>query len=374
MPAVQLLIKPASGNCNLRCSYCFYADVTAHREIQSYGIMQPETLKVLIRETFAYAENRVSIAFQGGEPMLAGLDFFREYIRLVEQYNVNKLPVEHAIQTNGTLITDEWAKFFTDQGFLVGLSLDGTRKNHDRYRLSTQGEGTFSDVWAKVQLLKDHEVEFNILTVVTRETAENVRKIYEFYKSRNLPWQQYIPCLNPLGEEDVIYDHTLTSDMYGEFLCELFDLWYEDFRQGTFVTNRYFENLVSMLLGQAPEMCGMLGVCAPQLVVEADGSFYPCDFYVLDEYHLGNIHELTLAEIDQNRRNSSFQSESIPVCEQCTACEWLPICRGGCRRHREPLSEAGALNIYCSAYQKFFSHAIGRLQQVAAYVERRNRV
>lgn len=365
MPPLQLLIKPASGNCNLRCQYCFYADVSAHRNVHSFGLMSHETLEALVRRTFAYAEGSVGIAFQGGEPMLAGIDFYRDYLSLVKKYNTAGLPMSHAIQTNGVLIDEEWAALFKEAGFLVGISLDGTRANHDLYRKDARLEGTFGKVWGCIQLLQEKGVDFNILTVVTADTVRRIRPIYDFYKKHGLIWQQFIPCLNPLDEMDTVHPYTLTPELYGEFLCQLFDLWYSDLRRGQIIHNRYFENLVAMLRGERPEMCGLTGVCTPQLVIEADGSVYPCDFYVLDEYRMGNLHEQDLAEIDQLRVDCEFLHESFAVAEKCKSCQWYPICRGGCRRHREHEDRADQLNIFCKSYERFFAHALPGLQRLA---------
>jgi uncharacterized protein len=374
MPPIQLLIKPASGSCNLRCRYCFYADVSAHRAKSSLGMMSLETLDRLLQQTFAYAEGRVSIAFQGGEPTLAGLPFYRAYIRLVEQYNTRNLPVQHGIQTNGILLDEDWAAFLAANQFLVGLSLDGTRGNHDRYRLNPQGEGSFAQVWPKVDLLRRHKVDFNVLTVITADTARRIRTIYPFFMEKGLVYQQYIPCLNPLDEPEANYPFTLTAELYGEFLCNLFDLWFADVSRGRFVYIQYFDNLIAMLSGRPPITCGMTGVCTPQLVVEADGSFYPCDFYVLDEYRLGNIHTHTLAELDAARFEGDFLKASLPRAAACEDCSYLPICRGGCRRHREPLPADGgaSLNRYCRSYKRFFAHALPRLQYLASRRPRPN--
>lgn len=200
MPALNIMIKPASGLCNLRCRYCFYRDVARNRDVDSYGIMTPETLEAVIREIFAYANTECTIAWQGGEPTLAGLDFFRHYIALEEKYNVRKIPVHRVIQTNGYVLDEEWAVFLAEHKFLTGLSLDGVRNSHDRNRVTPEGEGSFSKVFAAAKLLERHGVDFNILTVVNPETVSRIRQIYAFYGRQGFSYQQYIACLDPLGK------------------------------------------------------------------------------------------------------------------------------------------------------------------------------
>ena len=165
MPPISVLIKPASSLCNMRCKYCFYADITDNREVKSYGIMSEETLENLIKKAFEYASGSATFAFQGGEPTLAGLDFYRKLLQLEQKYNVKKIPVQNAIQTNGYVIDEEWAKFLAENKFLVGLSLDGTRDIHDSLRVDAAGKGTFSRVEKTAKLFKKHGVEFNILCV-----------------------------------------------------------------------------------------------------------------------------------------------------------------------------------------------------------------
>lgn len=369
MPPLSLLIKPASGLCNLHCRYCFYADEMAKRETFSYGIMTVETLEVILRRVFDDADGPVSLAFQGGEPTLAGLDFFRSAVALSRQFNSAKLPVSFTLQTNGILLDDQWAAFFAENHFLIGLSLDGFREIHDKYRVYPNGSGTFDVVMEKVELLKRHQVEFNILSVITRQTAGSVRKIFQFFKEHNLSYQQYIPCLDPLNEVRGGHDYSLTTKKYEHFLKTLFDNWYREISQGNAVHNRYFENLVGMLLLQPPESCGMIGHCSEQNVVEADGSVYPCDFYVLDQYRLGNLLTDSFEDIRRRRREIGFIQQSMEVHAACQACQWHPICRGGCRRDRQQSDGTLGLNYFCSAYQGFFSYAMPRLEQLARAVE-----
>lgn len=372
MPSLALLIKPASGACNLRCKYCFYADEMQKRSIPSFGVMSVETLSVVLQKAFAYADGPVSIAFQGGEPTLVGLEFFRQAVRLTEEYNTRNIPVHFSLQTNGIALNEEWAVFLAQQHFLVGISLDGTQPIHDKNRVFPDGAGSFSTVMDRIALLRRFGVDFNILTVVTRQTAGNIGKIYRFFQEQGLGYQQFIPCLDPLWETHGQQDYSLTANKYESFLKQLFDAWYRDLSQGRNVYNRYFDNLVGMLLLQPPESCGMLGHCTVQNVVEADGSVYPCDFYVLDEYRLGDLHTDSFADIDRRRKELGFIEDSMAVHPDCRVCKWFPICRGGCRRDRQQPDGTLGKNRFCSAYQGFFSYAMPRLEALAQALRRGN--
>lgn len=366
MPPVHLLIKPASGSCNMVCRYCFYRDETENREIGSYGIMSDQTLESVVCQTFEFAERECTFAFQGGEPTLAGLAFFRKLVDLVQGQNRRKIRVNYAIQTNGLCIDREWAEFFRQNQFLVGLSLDGNKEVHDSLRFDRQGKGTFSRTMRAAQLFDSHRVAYNILTVVTASLARNINRVYNFYSRNGFFYQQYIPCLDAIGETRGGRDFSLTPELYGKFLMDLFDLWYMDIKRGRRVSIRYFDNLLMILRDTPPEACGMLGCCSVQNVVEADGSVYPCDFYVLDPYKLGNLNEVGLKEIYQNRLSVNFLRDSLAKAPECQGCNWKNICRGGCRRDRDLFDGKGlGLNYFCESYKMFFSHAISRLQELA---------
>lgn len=361
MPPLSLLIKPASGGCNMRCVYCFYHDEAQNRAVASYGMMSEDTLETLIRKALDYAGGQCTFGFQGGEPTLRGLDFFRRAVEYQQKYNVHNVRIYNALQTNGLLLDSHWARFFKENGFLVGLSLDGGKALHDSLRRGSQGRGTFSRTMRAARLLESHEVDFNLLTVVTRQSAENITQVYRFLRREGLLYQQYIPCLDPLGAPRGSSPYSLTPKVFGGFLKTLFDLWYQDVRAGRFIYIRYFENLLGMLLGRPPEHCGLSGRCALQHVIEADGSVYPCDFYCLDQWRLGNILEEDFAALDSAATAQRFLEESLAAPEDCGGCEYRFICRGGCRRDREGLG----LNYFCQAYKEFFSYALPRLRELA---------
>lgn len=364
MKSICLLIKPASGHCNLSCRYCFYADECARREEGLRGRMTRETLEAIVRKALDFADE-CSFAFQGGEPTLAGLDFFRDYAALVKRHNTRGVKVNSSIQTNGILIDEEWARFFREEGFLAGLSLDGARETHDLYRRAPDGTGTFARVMRTAELFNRYGVEYNILTVVTKALVQKLDKTYRFYRGQHLLYQQYIPCIDPMEAQGQT-EYTLTAQDYGRFLCRLFDLWYEDVQAGRFIFIRYFENLVGMLCGTPPEACGMLGRCQPYYLLEADGSVYPCDFYALDRWRLGSLVTDSFAQLDQKRTELRFLEDSPTREPDCAACKWQPLCRGGCRRDRDPMGDGDLQkNRYCEGYRRFFAYAISRLEELA---------
>jgi uncharacterized protein len=367
MPPVSLLIKPASGSCNIRCKYCFYIDEMSNRNTALYGKMTDEILETMVKKGMEYADDSITFGFQGGEPTLMGLEFFEKFCRLKEKYNTKHLRVNCSIQTNGTLLNKEWARFFAKEKFLVGVSLDGPRSIHDKYRLSLDGGGTFQRVMRSARLLTQAEVDFNILTVLTEDSARDIERIYKFLVSKKFLYQQYIPCLDPLQKKNQGQNYSLTAETFGIALKKLFDLWFADVTAGIPVYNRYFDDLVKILAGYEPESCDMRGQCSIQYVVEADGGMYPCDFYVLDEYKIGNIMENSFDEIDIKRKEIQFIEKSIPMHSDCMECKWKNICRGGCRRNRERYQEKQlGLNRFCDAYKMFFPYAIERLMYLAA--------
>lgn len=369
MPPVSIMIKPASGLCNMKCDYCFYCDEMHKRTQDSYGIMTRETLKNVIRKSVLGAEGFCTIAFQGGEPTLAGIDFFEEAVHLAQHYNKNKIRIEYALQTNGYALTEKWCRFFKQHHFLVGLSVDGTKSIHDRYRRSKDGMPTYERILHSAELLSEYQIDFNILTVVHKETAKEIKTIYKEYRKRNWNYLQFITCLDPLKQTRGKEDYSLTPEAYGQFLTDLFELWYQDYQRGEQPYIRQFENYISILLGYPPESCEQRGVCGIQNVIEADGSVYPCDFYVLDQYCLGNLNRHSRKEIEDKRSKIGFMEQSFIHPAKCRECKWFSLCRGGCFRSRiETGQDREGINYFCKGYQLFFETCFERLRQIAAEI------
>lgn len=371
MPPVNVLIKPASSACNMACRYCFYRDVSAKRENAFEGMLSFETLEKVVIAAFEYAEDVCSFTFQGGEPTLAGLEFFRRLLRMQERCNKKGVFVRNCIQTNGLAIDAEWAQFLHDNRFLVGLSLDGPAEYHNENRCDFEGKGTWSRVMKTVRLFEEYKVDYNILCVVTGKNARSIGKIYEFYRKNNFRWLQFIPCLEPLGAARGQEAYYLPTKEYGAFLIRVFDLWIADLRRGEYRSIRHLDNWLSMCMGEPPEACNMTGRCAVQFVVEGDGGVYPCDFYVLDGWRIGTVGNESFAEMLESETAKAFIEQSIPIPPECEVCRWRQICRNGCRREREPLPNGTiGRNYYCEAYKAFFSAREQEIGEALAIIRR----
>ena len=368
---LTLLIKPASGQCNLRCKYCFYHDVVENRDVKNYGMMGEDTLDQLIKKAYEYANGMVSICFQGGEPMLRGFDFYHRVIECVEKHNTKHIPTSYSIQTNGTLIDIDWAKFFKANRFLVGISLDGYKDTHDLNRITVAGKGTFNQIQQAIQMLNKFDVDFNILCVVTSHIAQHPAKVYRFFKKQNIEYMQFIPCMDRLGQPMGRENYSLSPELYGRFLVTLFNEWFEDLMNGEYISIRMFDNIVNMLNGKQPEACDMQGVCSRGTVIEADGSVYPCDFYVMDEWKAGNVHSDDFESMIQSETMDRFVEISKHIDPACRECSYFSICRSGCRRYKEPIEDGKPLvNYFCESYKMFYSACLARLYQAARAVRR----
>lgn len=370
--SLSFLIKPASGRCNLGCRYCFYKDVAGHRDTEDFGIMSEATAGLLVERAFEHARESgavsINFGFQGGEPTLAGLPFFERFVELAQRKAEESATIrlDFSMQTNGILIDPAWASFLKKENFLLGVSIDGPRLLHDLYRTRRDGAGSFRDVMKGVEALRAAGVEMNALCVVDATTAQNAHNVYRFLRARGFEWLQFIPCLDPLGEEPGTHPWSLSPEAYGRFLKEIFELRYGEWKAGARVNVRWIDNLVAMAMGLPPESCGMSGCCAVNFIIEADGSVYPCDFHVTDEWRLGTLADSSFEEMRTGGKARRFVEMSLPVDSECASCFAFPLCRGGCRRDREPFSaEKPILNRYCSAFKDFFAHAGARIMEMA---------
>ena len=368
MPPLSLLIKPASSACNQACRYCFYHDIAEKRETACYGMMSEETLEIIVRRALSEATGECTFAFQGGEPTLVGLDFYRRLIALEKTYRRPDSRVINVLQTNGTLIDEEWASFLAEHGFFVGISLDGPSELHDLNRIDRDGDGTHSRVSRTIRLLSRYGVRFNVLSVLTSRSARHPDTLYRYFKRLGITHLQFIPCLDPYGEAHGEESYSLTPRLYGEFLKKLFDLWYADVTRGDAPRIRYFDNLLAMAAGAEPESCGMSGACRCQLVIESDGSVYPCDFYVFDHCRLGDVRDSSISDLLRSDATRRFLLSSSAVDPECKGCRWYPLCRGGCRRDRDRGDGLLGKNYYCDAYRAFFEYASDRLLGLAARI------
>ncbi len=366
MRSLSLLIKPASSLCNMRCRYCFYEDASEHRMRKSMGIMSPETTEQLVRGAFDYIGEggMVSFAFQGGEPTLAGADYFRHLLECVEQNRTRGSVVRYAIQTNGYSLEEELLELLRRHRFLVGISVDGEKPVHDGQRPDRQGKGTWMTVKGNLHRLQRAGLDPNALCVVTRAAARNPQKTYRALKELGLRYHQYIPCLDPLDALRGSMADSLTPKAYGKFLCGLFDCWYADWKLGQYVSVGLFEDFVFNAIGRPCVKCSASGACGQYLVIEGDGSAYPCDFYAVDQWCLGSIWDRSVAELFASERAADFAGARNNSPEECADCPWAQLCRGGCRR--DWVWEDGKVhNYYCAAYRIFFPYARDRLGEIA---------
>ncbi|MDD4849633.1 MAG: SPASM domain-containing protein [Gemmiger sp.] len=361
---LTVLVKPASGRCNLACRYCFYKDVAAHRAQFDRGLMAEGTAAALIEKTLAYAAGgQVSYCFQGGEPTLAGLDFYRFFIRTVESKNQSGSEVSYALQTNGILLDDAWCAFLKEQNFLVGLSLDGRAAQHDHWRVDAAGNGTFARVKAALLRLQQQGVPVNLLAVATPQVAAHIDDIWAFFVGLGCKNLQFTTSLEPVGQRPFTAPWALDNEQYYRFQKRLLDLYLAAWRAGQYVSVRHLDNLMRLAQGQPPEMCGLQGRCAGQLVVEADGTVYPCDFYCEDAYALGNILSTGVAALCESPALRRFTESSTKVEPRCRRCPAYPLCRGGCRRERDYAGDATLRpNLYCDARRRFYRYFVAQLQ------------
>ena len=353
MPAASIMVKPASGSCNLRCEYCFYRDVAQHRQTPGYGIMTKKTARALIESAAQYAGNAgITFVFQGGEPLLAGEDFFRFFIDTVKEVCGTACPVSYSLQTNGTLLTKNFAKLFSQNKFLLGLSLDGDFEAN-RFRTDADNKNVYRRVLQSAALLRRMGAEFNILSVVTGYSGSRIEKTFNSFAANGFKYLQFIPCLRAFGDtsESELY---MTCEQYAEFLLTLTRLYFDRLDSASPVSVRQLDNWLGICMGYPPEQCGMNGGCSRQFAVESNGNVYPCDFYCTDKWLLGNVNEMPLTDMAQSEAARSFIEQGDIRDEKCLTCEFYYLCRAqGCKRSREDAD-------MCKAYKEFFPYFIMR--------------
>lgn len=367
MPPLFLLIKPVSGRCNLSCDYCFYTDATQKRAEASPDQMDLSTLERLVQSALEYADGQCGFAFQGGEPTLAGLPFFQAVVALQKKHNHKQLRIHNSIQTNAYHLEDKLISFFKENKFLVGVSLDGSQTTHDLYRKTSKQAGSFDQVLENLGKLKSAGVDTNLLCVVHQAVAQAPREV--FSSLQKYQYLQFIACMEPQGAKSSPY--SLTTESYAHFLVETFNLYYQAFLSGRFVSVRNFDNYLKMLLGQPPENCAMNGRCRKYYMVEADGSLFPCDFYSTKDECLGSIHEASFLEREGCVRHKAFLERSWLTHPDCAACRWYPLCRGGCQKDRiavpgSPIKK----NRWCAAYMAFFESCLPQMEHMATLLSK----
>jgi uncharacterized protein len=350
----SLLIKPAGPDCNLACRYCFYLekaelfDTGPHR-------MSDAVLQETVRQTMQQGGAQINFGWQGGEPLLMGRDFFQRALRYQSYFGRPGQAVGNGMQTNGTLIDDNWAAFLADAQFLVGLSLDGPEAVHDHYRRSRNEAGTWQRVTQSRDRLLQAGVAVNALIVVNDYSVRFPQEIYTFHKQSGLAYMQFIPCTEPES-------FAVPAESYGSFLCTLLDLWLADFRFGKpMVSIRWFDSLFYTWVNLPAPECTLLRECGNYVVVEHNGDVYSCDFYVEPPWRLGNVMQDRLTDLLNSDQQNRFGSRKAQWPEKCGRCPWFKHCYAACPRERR-LPGPSSL---CSAYETFFSYADEKFSKIA---------
>jgi uncharacterized protein len=350
----SLLIKPASGDCNLHCTYCFYHDRTTDPyKSQRRRRMSPEVLDTLIRQGMALDRRQATFGWQGGEPTLAGLGFFQQVVALQQQHGRAGQAVSNGLQTNSLLLTREWAPLLRDYHFLLGVSLDGLATYHDAFRRTLGGDPTHERVMASIRMLQEEHVEFNILSVVNALTAQHGGAIYDYLREQGFAYLQFIPCVEIDPTSGMLAEFSVGPEQYADFMCEVFDRWYNNGSPDTSV--RDFEAILAVYVGQEAPLCSYQRACGSYVVVEYNGDVYPCDFMVRSDLYLGNIMDTSLDALFRSAGLERFAQAKADPRPECQACAWLPLCNQGCPRF---VGLADPRRHYlCRAYQRLFLHA-----------------
>ena len=354
MQNISLLIKPASYMCNIDCAHCFYKRVEGVYP-QQRTMMTAQTAEALISKTLGLGCAENTFCWQGGEPTLMGVDFFREIIELQKRHGSGGQVIGNSLQTNGILLDDEWARFLAESNFLVGLSLDGPPDLHDRYRKLASGEGSFDKVMNAVGLLRKHGVEFNILTLLTDSNVSEPEKLYGFFRERGFSHLQFVPCFERDEKTGKDLPFSITAKQLGEFHCRLFDLWLEDGFPD--VSIRVFEDILIHYIDGAIVSCNWQQRCGSYFVIEHNGDVYPCDFFVYPEWKLGNIVEDSYEQIGASSLLPEFAEMKAAITGECESCRWLSFCHGDCTKFRlDEHGEYGNRSAYCEARKMLFDH------------------
>jgi len=367
--SISLLVKPTSGLCNLSCAYCFYRRVQSIYPEMPTKMSRPVAEEVIRKTLLADAPHN-SFCWQGGEPTLMGLDFFRDVVAFQKKYARSGQVIENSIQTNGLLLDDQWCEFLRQENFLVGISLDGPAPIHDFYRKDSAQKGTFTEVMRSIELMKKHDVQFNILCLLTDRNIKLPVELYKFFRSQNFKFLQFINCFEKDGMSGALKSFSVRGEEIGEFYIKLFDEWFKkDFFD---VSIRFFEDILLYLVDGVKASCCYNNACNSYLVVEHNGDCYPCDFFVFEEWKIGNLIKSDIQTMMNSPLRSRFASLKADLPEACRECRIAPFCNGDCTRFRY-IPETGYKNIseYCTAIKRVYPHIEPHLpeirQRVAAY-------
>ena len=368
---LYVMLKPAGAHCNLACKYCYYLEKNNLYQNTPRHLMSDEMLEQFTREYIeAQTMPQVLFTWHGGEPLMRSIDFYKKALELQKKYAHGK-QIDNVIQTNGTLLTDEWCEFFAQNHWLVGISIDGPQEYHDHYRVTPAGKPSWEKVMQGIQLLKKHRVEWNAMAVVNAYNAEHPLEFYHFFRDNGCQYLQFTPIVERLTEHEdgrtlasladnreiPLADASVTPQQWGNFLCTIFDDWVRHDVGKTFV--EIFDCTLANWMGVLPGICAYSKECGHAGVMEHNGDVYSCDHFVFPEYKLGNIREQSLIDMLYGEKQQAFsrlKHTSLP--RQCKECDMEFACHGECPKNRFEKDKYGepGLNYLCQGYYQYYSH------------------
>ena len=368
----SLLIKPASADCNLACAYCFYLPKAGLYPSSSRHRMSESTLQRIVSSYLATRQTTYSFGWQGGEPTLMGVEFFRKVVEFQSRYGRPGSVVANGLQTNATMITEELARLFSEYRFLLGVSLDGPEEIHNTHRTNKRGTGSYDRVVEGIELLKKHRVEFNVLVAVNAANVGKAPEIYRFLVDRGVLFHQYIPIVE-FDQKGNPLPFSIEGRQWGEFLTGIYEEWYPDAGR---VSVRLFDAILTYLVDGSPIICTMGRDCRQYFLVEHNGDVYPCDFFVQPELLLGNVVNTDWAQLLESPRYESFGRQKSQWNEICDSCPHLELCLGDCLKHRfygygersEP--DSRKLSWLCAGWKAFFDATGPGFRRIARRIQR----
>jgi uncharacterized protein len=371
----QVFVKPTGSLCNLGCRYCYYLDKEQLYPEDEVFQMPENTLEDYIAQHIeASPEEVITFSWHGGEPTILGVDYFRRIVELQHKYKPQNKTIVNGIQTNGTLIDDEWCRFFAEEGFAVGLSLDGPKEIHDQFRLTKDNNPTFEQTLRGYSLLKKHQVYTDILCVVNAYNVKQPLQLYRFFKQINAKYITFLPLVDPKPSTELgVSDISVPSEAWGQFLCTVFDEWVD--KDIGRVKVQIFEEAIRTAFNQEHSLCIFRPTCGDIPVLEHNGDFYSCDHFVDPKHLIGNLKETPLVELLESPEQRAFGDAKLSTLPRyCRECSVLALCNGECPKNHiieTPDGETG-LNYLCEGYKRFFTHCQPFIKEVAAQWRRQD--
>lgn len=353
-------IKVVSSNCNLACKYCYYEGKRKSKKL----IMGENTLKSIIKNFLAYntEENNVHFVWHGGEPLLGGIEFYKQVIEFQKKFNLNNKKIKNGIQTNATLINENWASFLKENNFSVGVSIDGPLDIHDDNRRTKNNKGSFKNTLNGIKILQKFQIYPNAIAVITRKALNEAENIFNFFINNSINNFHPKPCYE-LDKNGDLTPFSITPDEFTDFLIELFELWMKKDDHDVIIRNLY--NVMLGLLGGHPKLCEFDGRCQLFITIEHDGAISACDSFPIKKYYIGNINNNSLEEILNSAGYKIFTEDICKNKLECINCEWWNICHGGCLRYSySELKNKWNKNIFCESKKKLFSYVNKRIKEI----------